>query len=168
VTEESRSGEPTRSPVYPILLTGLDQKLSIVVGGGMVGERKVKGLLAAAAQVRLISPHATPTLQAWAQTGVIEWWPRPYQPGDLTGAFLVFAATNGRAINALVAAEARQLGALCNVADAPAEGDFHVPALHRQGAFVVAVGSQQGKNPRGVKRLRDKIAQILTEFDIIP
>lgn len=165
---EHPSGKSNSSNVYPIFLIGLQQKLSIVVGGGAVGERKVQGLLAAEAQVRLISPQATPTLHRWAETGLIDWWSRPYQPGDLDGAFLVFAATNIRAVNAQVAQEASHLGLLCNVADAPTEGSFHVPALHRQGGFVVAVGSQQGKNPKGVKQLRDKIAQFITNLDIFP
>jgi len=165
--QEETSSHEERG-VYPILLTGLQRKLAIVVGGGAVGERKVAGLLAAQAHIRLISPAATCALQQWAETKVIEWWQRPYQPGDLTGAFLVFAATNVRVVNALVAQDAARLGALCNVADAPAEGDFHVPALHRQGDFVIAVGSQQGRNPRRVKQLRDRIAQFLANFDIFP
>lgn len=151
--------------VYPILLTGLHQRLAIVVGGGPVGERKVAGLLAAQAKVRLISPQATPNLQQWAQDGRIDWWLRSYQAGDLAGAFLVFAATNVREVNAGVAAEGAQVGALCNIADAPEEGNFHVPALHRQGDFVVAIGSQQGKNPKRVTQLRDRIAQWLSAVD---
>ncbi|MBX3015450.1 MAG: bifunctional precorrin-2 dehydrogenase/sirohydrochlorin ferrochelatase [Caldilineaceae bacterium] len=158
--------DQSRSAVYPLFLIGLHQQLCVVVGGGPVGERKVSGLIEAQAQVRVISPTATPILQAWGEAGQIEWWPRPYQPGDLAGAFLVFAATNVRAVNGLIAQDARQAGALCNVADAPAEGNFHVPALHRQGGFVVAVGSQQGKNPKLVKQLRDKIAQFITNLDI--
>jgi len=151
--------------VYPILLTGLHQRVAIVVGGGPVGERKVTGLLAASARIRVIAPQATPILQQLAQERRVEWLPRPYQPGDLAGAFLVFAATNQRSVNALVAQEAMALGALCNVADTPEEGNFHVPALHRQGDFVVAVGSQYGKNPKRIKQLRDMIAQLLADFD---
>ncbi|MEZ4730619.1 MAG: bifunctional precorrin-2 dehydrogenase/sirohydrochlorin ferrochelatase [Caldilineaceae bacterium] len=166
--ENNESPQDTAGDVYPILLTGLSHKLAIVVGGGPVGERKVAGLLAAQARVRLISPTATPLLQQRAQAGMIGWQQRPYQPGDLTGAFLVFAATNVREINALVAHDAACLGLLCNVADAPAEGNFHVPALHWQGDFVVAVGSRQGSNPKRVKQLRDRIAQFLADFDIFP
>lgn len=148
--------------VYPILLTGLHQKLAIVVGGGVVGERKVTGLLAAQAQVRLISPQVTATLHQYAATGIIEWAPRSYQDGDLVAAFLVFAATNVRAVNAQVAREAQQVGALCNVADAPDEGNFHVPALHRQDDFLIAIGSRWGRNPKRIKQLRDRIAQWLS------
>ena len=158
---EFTPARPEAGGVYPILLTDLQHKLAVVVGGGPVGERKVAGLLAAHAQVRLVSPAITPTLTAYVRAGTLEWRPRPYQAMDLVGAFLVFAATNSRVVNAQVAQDAAQLCLLCNVADAPAEGNFHVPALYRQADFVVAVGSQQGKNPKRIKHLRDQIAHFL-------
>jgi uroporphyrin-III C-methyltransferase len=58
---------------YPITLTHLENVLAVVVGGGVVGERKVRGLLAAQAQVLLIAPTATPSLIDWAESGVIRW-----------------------------------------------------------------------------------------------
>lgn len=146
--------------VYPIFLTGLEQLVAVVVGGGPVGERKVQGLLAAGATVRLISPTATPTLQQLANAGQLTWLARPYQSGDLTAATLVFAATNQRQVNAQVAADARAHKLLCNVADAPTEGNFHVPALHRHPPFTIAVGSG-GLSPKATKALRDRIADSL-------
>ena len=158
---EFTPARPEAGGVYPILLTDLQHKLAVVVGGGPVGERKVAGLLAAHAQVRLVSPAITPTLTAYVRAGTLDWRSRPYQAIDLVGAFLVFAATNSRSVNAQVAQDAAQLHLLCNVADVPAEGNFHVPALYRQADFVVAVGSQQGKNPKRIKHLRDQIAHFL-------
>lgn len=152
--------------VYPLFLINLQQKLAVVVGGGTVGERKIAGLLAAGAPIRLIAPTVTPTLHQWIAEQRLEWLERPYQSGDLAGAFLAFAATNQRTVNAQVAQEAATHQILCNVADLPAEGNFHVPALHRQGDFVVAIGSQRGKNPKFIKQLRDAIAHFLTNFDI--
>jgi siroheme synthase-like protein len=156
---------PAPIPVYPIYLTGLDQVLTVVVGGGPIGERKIRALLAGQAQVRLIAPQATPQLQTWAAAGTIVWLQRPYQPGDLADAFLAFATTNQRSINTQVAAEARGLRILCNVADRAEEGNFHTPAVHRQADMVIAVGST-GKNPRRVKELRNWLAKLCDDFDI--
>lgn len=149
--------------VYPITLTNLTQRLVIVVGGGPVGERKIKGLLITGAHIRLISPQATAQLQAWAAIGQIEWWARDYQTGDLAGAFLAFAATNQRLVNAQVTQDAATQGLLCNVADAPEAGNFHVPAVHRQAQLVVAVSSS-GHNPKLAKRVRDQIAAWLATY----
>jgi cobalt-precorrin 5A hydrolase/precorrin-3B C17-methyltransferase len=156
------SSSHSSDDIYPLILTGMTGMTAVVVGGGLVGERKVRGLLAAGVKVSLISPEATPQLQAWAEASYIHWNCRPYQPSDLAGVRLVFVATNQRAVNAQVAEEARKLGLLCNVADQPEEGNFHVPALHRQPGLVVAVSST-GESPRRAQQVRDKIAAWLGE-----
>lgn len=144
--------------VYPVILTQMENAPVVVVGGGSVGERKVKGLLAVGAAVRLISPTVTPQLQGWAEAALLDWQARPYQgPQDLAGMRLVFAATDRRDVNAQVARDAANLRLLCNVADAPAEGNFFVPAVYRTEAVLVAV-STAGKSPTQARRLRDAIA----------
>ncbi|MDQ2997247.1 MAG: bifunctional precorrin-2 dehydrogenase/sirohydrochlorin ferrochelatase [Chloroflexota bacterium] len=145
---------------YPITLTNLRGALMVLVGGGAVGTRKLRGLLAVGAAVRLISPAVTPELRALADSGAITWHTRAYQPGDLAGARLVFAATNQRAVNAQVADDAAALGLWCNVADDPRAGDFHLPAVYREPGLLVAV-STAGANPARAKRLRDQIANWL-------
>jgi len=150
------SHAPLRRDIYPLTLTNMKDVKAIVVGGGPVGERKVKGLLDAGATVQLISPEATPQLKAWADEGRIVWAHRAYQSDDLSEADIAFAATNRREINAQIAADAKALGLLRNVADNPAEGNFHVPALYRQPEFVVAV-STTGQNPRRAQAVRNRI-----------
>jgi cobalt-precorrin 5A hydrolase/precorrin-3B C17-methyltransferase len=154
--------QSSNSDIYPAMLTGMANAVAVVVGGGPVGERKVRGLLTAGVKVQLISPEATPQLQAWAEAGQLQWSVRPYQSGDLLGVRLVFAATNQRMVNAQVAEEAAKLGLLCNVADQPEEGNFHVPAVHRQPGLVVAVSSS-GENPRRAQQVRDNIAAWLND-----
>lgn len=153
----SAAGSRPEEAVYPLTLTGMANLRVVVVGGGPVGQRKAKGILEAGGRVRLISPEATPELQAWAQAGRLEWLRRPYQAGDLAGAVLVFVATNRREINLQVAAEAKVLGLWCNVADRPEEGNFHVPAVHRRPGLVVSV-STGGQNPTGARLIRDALA----------
>lgn len=148
---------------YPITLTALAGARVVVVGGGSVAQRKVGGLLAVGAAVQLISPAATPELQALHRAGRIAWAARPYAAGDLAGARLVFAATNQRAVNAAIAQAAAAQGILCNVADAPAEGSFHLPALHRTATTTIAV-STGGSDPAGARRLRDQIARWLDKL----
>jgi len=152
----------TSVAIYPIMLTRLRGARCVVVGGGPVAARKIAGLLAAGAAVRIISPAITTDLRALADTGKVAWVPRPFTAGDLAGARLAFAATNQRAVNASVAQEAAQHSILCNVADAPAEGDFHVPAVHRAPGATIAV-STHGTDPAGARRLRDHLARWLAE-----
>ena len=59
---------PSPPHPYPITLTNLRDAPVVVVGGGAVAERKVRGLREADAVVRLISPAVTPALRELADT----------------------------------------------------------------------------------------------------
>ena len=131
-------------------------KRCVVVGGGKVAERKVADLLAAGASVQVISPDITPVLARQAAAKVLEWLPAPYAPEHLEGAWLVFAATNIRAVNAQVSQDAADRRCFVNVADAPEEGGFLVPSVVRRGDLCLSV-STGGNNPI----LARKVAQEL-------
>ena len=150
--------KPART--YPAHLINLDKKRIVVAGGGPVGERKVRGLLAAGARPVLVSPEATPQLRAWAEQGRVTWRARPYDSMDVYAADMVFAATDDKALNERIAADAADAGAWCNVADDPYLGDFHVPAVHRTQGLVVGVGTE-GKAPARASAIRDRIARWL-------
>lgn len=148
--------------MYPIILTKLAGKQAVVIGGGPVGERKIRGLLAVATAVTLISPTATPQLQQWAAKGEIVWQKRPFHPDDLNNAALVFAATNQRPVNAQIAQIAEIRCLLCNVADAPNEGNFHLPAVSRSSDTLITV-STYGSSPSRARHLRDQIVAWLRD-----
>jgi precorrin-2 dehydrogenase/sirohydrochlorin ferrochelatase len=140
-------------PDYPILLN-LEGRLCVVVGGGPVGLRKARGLLTAGARVRLIDPAPS------AEPAGVELLARPYRDGDLEGACLAFAASGERGVNAAVAREARARGVPVNVADAPHEGDFTLPALLRRGDLSVAVAGA-GRSPAFSAVLCEQLGEML-------
>ncbi|NUQ22278.1 MAG: hypothetical protein HOQ09_15125, partial [Gemmatimonadaceae bacterium] len=65
------------------------------------------------------------------------------------------AATNDRATNARVAADARNAHRLCNVVDAPEDGSFSSIAQRATGALLLAVGANGV--PPAATRLLDVI-----------
>ena len=65
----------------------------VVVGGGAVATRRVPALLDAGADILLVSPKVTASLEDLAAAGRIRWEPRRYQPGDCAGAWLICACT---------------------------------------------------------------------------
>ena len=121
----------------------------MVVGGGEVANRKARKLLQARAEVVVVSPEIKPELESVAA----EVHRRPYREGDLEGAFLAFAATNRREVNAAVTREARGRDIPVNVADVPSEGDFALPSVLRRGQLQVAV-STGGASPTLAQRIR--------------
>jgi len=143
----------------PVLLRGSGVR-ALVVGGGAVATRKVASLLeAGAAHVRVVAPRLSAELrEAAASAGArVELVERGYEAGDLAPANVVIAATDVRAVNALVARDADTLGRLVCVTDAPDEGTWTAMATHRAGPLVVGVSA--GGVPTAGARIRDAIAE---------
>ncbi|BCR03500.1 siroheme synthase [Desulfuromonas versatilis] len=143
-------------PDYPVSLN-LEGRLCLVVGGGPVGLRKARGLLAAGARVRLVAPQLRSMEQLPAGIDLCR---RPFAATDLEGAQLVFAATDDRETNETVAREAQRRGILVNRADTPGGGDFALPALLRRGKLTVAV-TTAGHSPSLAAAVRDLLADTL-------
>jgi precorrin-2 dehydrogenase / sirohydrochlorin ferrochelatase len=131
--------------VYPLCLN-ISDRLCVVIGGGGVAERKVRGILAAAGRVRVVSPVITPGLAEMAVRQAIEWRRQMYSTPDLDGAFLVFAATNNPEVQQVIRLDAKAAGLLLNVADAPEWCDFQVPATIRRGELTLSVATN-GRSP---------------------
>lgn len=152
--------QPSAHPQAYLAELRIAGRLCVVVGGGAVATRKALPLLAAGAQVRVVSPRLSPQLRTLASDDQLDWHEREYAPGDVQGALLVFAATNNAAVNRQVALDAHAAGALVNVADAPQRGDFSVPATLRRGDLGIAV-TTSGTVPGYARRLRDLLAATL-------
>jgi len=145
---------------YTICLVGLPSRQAIVVGGGEVAARKVEGLLAAGANIKVISPELTLELQLLVDSDKIAFLPRPYQEGDLEGAFLVIAATDDPAVNQCVWVEAERYGCLVNVVDDPIHSNFILPAVVQRDDLSIAI-STGGSSPALARRLRERIEKLI-------
>ncbi|OEU61209.1 MAG: hypothetical protein BA870_05205 [Desulfuromonadales bacterium C00003094] len=140
---------------YPLHIN-LADRLCVVVGGGPVGRRKIAGLLAAGAQVRLIEPHPP----AFELSDRIEIVARVYRAADLNHAFLVFAATGNGELDRAIATEARRQGILVNLPGEPAAGDFTLPSVLRRGDLTVSV-STAGRSPALAALLKEQLNEWL-------
>lgn len=136
-------------------------KRCIVVGGGQVARRKVDSLLECGAAVTVISLDVVPTLLALSPVR-LNMCQRAYQGDDLEGAFLAIAATNDRAVNARVVADAQARGVLVCTADGGPGSDFHFGAVVRRDDLTVAVSSG-GRSPTFSRLLCDEIERALSD-----
>ena len=139
----------------PILVEGTALR-ALVVGGGAVATRKAAALAEVGASVRVIAIAPSGDMRVLADAGRVTLLERAYERGDIGDALLVVAATDDRAVNALVADHARDANRLVNVADRPDTGTFATMAAHRAGSLVIGVSA--GGVPGAAARVRDAIA----------
>src|SRR3984957_9267035 len=126
----------------------------VVVGGGAVATRRIPVLLDAGADIVLVSPTVTVSLEDLAAIGRIRWEKRRYADGDCAGAWLVCACTDDGAVNAAIAAAAEQQHVWCVRADNAEASAAWTPAAGR--ADDVRVGVLSG-DPRRSAAIRDAI-----------
>lgn len=150
---------------YPILLD-LHGRRVVVVGGGNVAARKVGDLLAAGAQVTVISPTLNETLAPLHDQ--FDWQESLYTPGMLAvfRPQLVFAATNSPQANQQVAAEAQALHMLVNTTDDSRTGDFTSMATFERGDITVGLATG-GASPALTAHLRQRLESVIGEEYII-
>lgn len=140
---------------YPLYIK-LEGKRVSVIGGGRVAERKILPLLRRGAKVTVISPDLTKRLKDLSRKGKIRHLPKPYEKGDLKGAFLVIAAAGKKEINRDIAKEAASSCCLYNVVDDPEASNFIVPSFFNRGSLLIAI-STSGTSPALSKRIRKEL-----------
>ena len=149
-----------RSKAYYPLFADLNGRCCIVVGGGLVAQRKVATLLRYGADVTVVSPTCTRRLVAWARAGRVRLVKRRVRASDLSGAWLVYAATDDPVVNQLVYRTTVKRRVFANVVDQVPLCTFIAPAITRRGPMTVAV-STGGASPSLAKRVRSDIGRSL-------
>jgi precorrin-2 dehydrogenase / sirohydrochlorin ferrochelatase len=152
-----REEETATDSYYPMFLK-LRGKICLVVGGGSVGERKIRSLLQYGAIVRLVAREVTPWLQRQSTNGTLTLIGEQYEAAQLENVDLVFAATDNPQLNRDIAEQADKERIWCNTATQPELGSFIVPAILQQGPLSIAV-STSGLSPALAKKIRDQLSQ---------
>ena len=162
---------------YPVLLDLADRDC-LVVGGGVVAERKVRGLLVVDARVTIIAPTATDELALLAARGELRWERRTYRADVVEPRALgvdrwwfAVTATDDPGLNASIASDAARTGVWANDASAPDGGAAALPAVDRRGPLTLTA-STGGAHPGAATWLRDLASgaigpEHLTALDLV-
>lgn len=137
--------------LYPINLN-IEGRRCLVVGGGAVALRKVRGLIEAGGDVHVISPQIAPEIEDLP----VQIDRRPFTESDVDGAALVIAATDDEAVNTSAARAAAGRGIPVNVVDVPELCSFFLPAVVRRGGLAISV-STSGASPALARIIRERL-----------
>ncbi|MFJ4985969.1 uroporphyrinogen-III C-methyltransferase [Streptomyces sp. NPDC088732] len=143
-------------PAYPVGLRLAGRRV-VVLGGGQVAQRRLPTLVAAGADVVLVSPSATPSVDAMAAAGELRWERRRYRPGDLADAWYALIATDDAEANEAASAEAEERRVWCVRSDDADAATAWTPATGRTDGVTVAVLT--GRDPRRSAAVRDAIVE---------
>lgn len=146
---------------YPVVLR-LAGRRCVVVGGGSVATRKIGTLVRSGADVLVVAPEIAPEIEEFEASGGVHVERRPFEPADLDGALLAFAATDQRAVNRAVVEAAKERGVLANVSDDPSASDFNNPGIVRRRDITLAI-STGGRSPAFARFLREQLQAWLTD-----
>ncbi|WP_432087711.1 uroporphyrinogen-III C-methyltransferase [Streptomyces sp. bgisy095] len=163
MAENTEKATPDAHPAYPVGLRLAGRRV-VVLGGGQVAQRRLPALIAAGADVTLISPSATPSVDVMAETGEISWIKRRYEDGDLADAWYVLVATTDPATNEAASAEAERTRTWCVRSDDAEAATAWTPATGRGDGVTVAVLT--GHDPRRSAAVRDAIVEGLRDGSI--
>jgi precorrin-2 dehydrogenase len=148
---------------YPVFLDIADKPV-VVIGGGNIAHQKMENLLAAGANVTVVSPDLNPEMQALKDAGRFRHVERTYEPGDIAGYELVFVATDDRSENERVWQEGRERRIWVNAVDDVPNCDFIMPGIVRRGELILAI-STSGTSPAMARKVREDIEEFLTDED---
>lgn len=159
---ENTGSTTAANTLFPVFLK-LDQLSLLIVGGGYVGFEKLNAILqnSPEANITIVATSISDEIKALAKNYpkvlLIE---RPYEPGDIDDADLVFAAVNDRAVSGQVSIDANEKGKLVNAADKPELCDFYLSSVVQKGSLKIAI-STNGKSPTVAKRLKEVLSEMI-------
>ncbi|MGW6361436.1 uroporphyrinogen-III C-methyltransferase [Streptomyces sp. NPDC055092] len=155
-------------PAYPVGLR-LTGRRVVVLGGGQVAQRRLPALIAAGADIHLVSPTATPSVEAMVDGGELTWSKRPYADGDLADAWYALIATGDRTANEAASAEAERHRVWCVRSDDADAATAWTPATGRSEGVTVAVLTTDaaGRDPRHTAAVRDAIVEGLRDGTLV-
>ncbi|MEZ3178888.1 uroporphyrinogen-III C-methyltransferase [Streptomyces pimonensis] len=155
-------------PAYPVGLR-LTGRRVVVLGGGQVAQRRLPALIAAGADIHLVSPEATPSVEAMAEAGEITWHRRPYTEGDLATAWYALIATSDTEANTRASAEAEAHRVWCVRSDDADAATAWTPATGTSEGVTVAVLTTEarGRDPRHTAAIRDAVVEGLRDGTLV-
>ena len=144
---------------YPLNFD-VEEKSCVVVGGGEVALRKIQGLLAAGAVVKVIAPEICAGVEELFRRGEISLTRENFSAELLGDEVILIAATNNPEVNRQVSEVARSKKILVNVVDGG--GNFNVPSTIRRGELLLTI-STGANSPAFAKFVREMLELELGE-----
>ena len=133
----------------------------VVVGGGEVATRKLRMLVDAGVDCRVVAPVLHHELAQLVDEHSLDCERRPFKADDLNHVNLVIAATDDKDVNLEVHRLATEAGVWINAVDDAKHSSVIFPSIVNRDPVTVAI-STAGHSPTLARRLRARVETILS------
>ncbi len=148
----------------------IKNKKILVIGGGKVGERRIKKFIDGGGKVTIISESFTQIIKDLHKQDKIELINEKVNEKNiekwLKNTYLISIATNDLELNKKIADIAKSRGILVNIAQRYQLSDIIIPAHFEKDDILIAV-STKGQSPRLARQIKDKIHDLISDEDIL-
>ncbi|UOQ48063.1 NAD(P)-binding protein [Gracilibacillus caseinilyticus] len=141
------------SPVF----VNLSNKKIVIIGGGQVALRRLKGLLPYHQQITVVSPAVTDELDQLIQDHQIDWRKEKCELRHFENADFIVIATNKEAVNQYIVDHAPS-HAWINASHRSEDGNVQFPITLTRGKLQIAI-STGGASPILAKKIKRAIEQ---------
>ena len=152
-------------PYFPFFCN-IKNKRILVVGGGIIAQRRIQTMLHFGCQITMITPECTDILRQYTEQKRITACFRTYQAGDCASFEIVLAATSDHTVNESIVMECKIHHIPVNACHCKELCDFYFPAVVQQDNVVIGVtssGVQHKQAGRIAERIDHMKLQILKE-----
>ena len=149
-------------PYFPFFCN-IKNKQILVVGGGVIAQRRIQTLLRFGCQITMITPECTDILRQHAEQKRITACFRTYQADDCASFDIVLAATSDHTVNEAIVMECKTHHIPVNACHCKELCDFYFPAVVQQDNVVIGVTSS-GVHHKQARRIAKRIDHMKTQI----
>ena len=135
----------------------LSDKKIVIIGGGLVAQRRMCTLMNFGVDITVVSPDLTDEIKK--KIPEIRYICDIYKKEYIENSWLVLACTNNREINRKIGIDAKEKNILVNVCDNKDECDFYFPGIVTHENTVIGICGS-GSNHSATKRVIDRIRRL--------
>lgn len=140
---------------FPLLID-IENIPCLVVGGGLIAERKIETIIDYSPKIEVVAPNVTEYIKKLAEEKKIIWHKRVFNKEDIKGKFIVFVATDDIVLNKEISELCKENKILVNCVKPGLSGNCIMPSFSNCDGMIISV-STLGQFPLIAKKFREEM-----------
>lgn len=148
------------------ILVDIEDVSCLVVGGGLVAERKIETIIDYSPKIEVVAPKVTEYIKKLSEENRIIWHKRAFDKEDIKGKFIVFVATDDIVLNKEISELCKENRILVNCVKPGLSGNCIMPSFSNCDGLIVSV-STLGQFPLIAKKFREEMEERAEKYRML-